>query len=325
MRLKIKIVLTLALLGFAAGAHAQSSREQLKNMVEQLQKSPSDNALREKIIKLAQELKPAPAVPEEAQRREGRAKFAFKDAKSNEDFLVAAKEYEEAARIAPWIAGYYSDLCTIYEKARNFAVAKRNCEFALAGSSDPSQVSEIRQRIAGLEFGMEKASSPRGRAEAMLAVLLKKYGGPAQRLLICGVNSNKYWLCSDAEAQGSNWVDAMNVNAMPKPGPNPIVFKMAGEDQIKMMLGSSLFPGQAMTEDSGFRGACAKPNGEDPNAMTWVQCPGWGNAGSPRQDVKVLFSTTKDGAPLVEYRDSCGGSEFPNSCRRAQFVLQSRP
>jgi hypothetical protein len=324
MRLTYHLVLALAFLALAAGARAQSPREQLGQMVEQLQKAPADAALREKIIRLAQQLKPAPAVPEEAQRREGRAKFAFKDAKSNEDFLVAAKEYEEALRVAPWIAGYYADLCTIYEKTRNFAEAKRNCEFALAGSSDPSQVSDIRQRIAGLEFGLEKASSPRGRAEAMLAVLLKKYGGPAQRLLICGVNSNKYWLCSDAEAQGSNWVDAMNVNAMPKPGPNPIVFKMAGEDQIKMMLGSNLFPGQAMTEDSGFRGACARPNGDDPNAMTWLSCPGWSNAGSARQDVKVLFSTTKDGAPLVEYRDSCGGSEFPNSCRRAQFILQPR-
>ncbi len=55
-------------------------------MVEQLQKTPADNALREKIIKLAAEIKPAPAVPEEAQRREGRAKFAFKSAKSNDDY-----------------------------------------------------------------------------------------------------------------------------------------------------------------------------------------------------------------------------------------------
>jgi hypothetical protein len=293
-------------------------------MVDQLQKAPTDAVLREKIIRLAQQLKPAPAVPEEAQRREGRAKFAFKDANSNEDFLVAAREYEEAVRIAPWIAGYYADLCTIYEKARNFAQAKRNCEFALAGSTEPAQVSEIKQRIAGLEFGLEKASSPRGRAEAMLAVLLKKYGGPAQRLLICGVNSNAYWLCTDAEAQGSNWVDSLNVNAFPKPGPNPIVFKMAGEDQIKMVLGSNLFPGQAPTEDSGFRVVCAKPNGDDPNAMTWVDCPGWPKAGTLRDDVKVLFGTNTNGAPYIEYRDACGGSRGPNVCRRAQFILQPR-
>ena len=47
-------------------ALAESQREQLSQMVEQLQKTPGDNALREKIIRLAQELKPAPALPEEA-------------------------------------------------------------------------------------------------------------------------------------------------------------------------------------------------------------------------------------------------------------------
>ena len=41
---------------------AQSPRQQLQAMVEQLQKTPNDNALREKIITLAQDLKPGPAV-----------------------------------------------------------------------------------------------------------------------------------------------------------------------------------------------------------------------------------------------------------------------
>ena len=151
------IIFMLAIFTAMASAHAQTPREQLNQMVEQLQKTPTDNALREKIIKLAQTVKPAPAVPDEAQRREGRAKFAFKSAKSNDDYLSAAREYEEAVRVAPWIPGYYSDLCTIYEKAEKYAEAKRNCEFSLIGLTDPAQVNEIKQRIAGLEFGIEKA------------------------------------------------------------------------------------------------------------------------------------------------------------------------
>ena len=50
-------------------------------MVQQSQKNPNDNALREKIIKLAQELKPAPAVPDEAERRMVRGTAAFKGSK----------------------------------------------------------------------------------------------------------------------------------------------------------------------------------------------------------------------------------------------------
>src|SRR3989338_10320467 len=58
-------------------AHAESPREQLKRMVEQLQTRPNDDALREQIIKLAQTLKPAPAVPEEAERHMAYGTAAF--------------------------------------------------------------------------------------------------------------------------------------------------------------------------------------------------------------------------------------------------------
>ena len=163
------IIFAIALFAFMASAHAQSPREQLTQMVEQLQKTPSDNALREKIIKLVPTIKPAPALPDEAQRREGRGKFAFKNAKSNDDYLSAAREYEEAVGIAPWVTGYYSDLCTIYEKAEKYVEAKRNCEFSLIGLTDPSQVNEIKQRIAGLEFGIEKANSPAVKEAAQAA------------------------------------------------------------------------------------------------------------------------------------------------------------
>jgi len=158
----------LALIVFSAmlasTAIAQSPREQLQQLTAQLQKTPNDNALRERIIKLGAEIKPAPAIPDEANRREGRGKFAFRSAKSNEDFLAAAAEFEAAARAAPWVAGYYSDLCTIYEKAEKYAEAKLNCELNLASLADPAQISEVRQRIAGLEFGIEKVATDKRRA-----------------------------------------------------------------------------------------------------------------------------------------------------------------
>jgi hypothetical protein len=58
------IVAITVFLGLAVSAHAQSPREQLQQMVEQLQKTPGDHALREKIIKLAPTLKPPPALPD---------------------------------------------------------------------------------------------------------------------------------------------------------------------------------------------------------------------------------------------------------------------
>jgi hypothetical protein len=157
------IALTVLFAALGVIVNAQTPREQLPQLVEQLQKTPADDALRERVITLAKTLDPPPAVPNEALRREGRGKFAFKSAKTNDDYLAAAKEYEEAVRIAPWIHGYYSDLCTIYEKAEDFASAKRNCELSLIGVTNQSEINETKQRIAGLEFGIEKANSPEAR------------------------------------------------------------------------------------------------------------------------------------------------------------------
>lgn len=327
MSLKPGLLVTLTVaVSLSAPLLAQSPREQLQRMVEQLQKNSNDNALRERIVKLGAEIRPAPAVPEEAVRFEGRAQFAFRSAKSEDDFLAAAREYEKAVAAAPWVGGYYSDLCTIYEKANKLEDAKRNCGFYLIGLTDPVQTTDARRRIAGLEFGIEKvaaekrrtaeeASSPRGKATAMFAVLSKQYAGTVRKLLICGVLSNKYWQCTDEQARGANWVDSMSMNAQPPPKPGTVRYKIVGAqgDLIEIKLGDYGWGGDA------FRAGCAKPNGADPNSMSWVNCPDWKDAGRS-MNVMVRFTTDDKGAPLIEYRDSCTGS----ACRRAQFMLQPR-
>lgn len=167
MKFTINFLVLIFGLLLANVAHADTPSEQLNQMVEQLQKSPNDNALREKIIKLAPTLKPSPALPDAAVSFEGRAQFAFRSAKSEDDFLAAAREYEKAVAAAPWVLGYYTDLCTIYEKAGKFEDAKRHCGFYLIGLTDPAQVTDVKRRIAGLEFGIEKANkenSPEARA-----------------------------------------------------------------------------------------------------------------------------------------------------------------
>ena len=166
------LVLIFGLLLLTSTTYAQSPRNQLQQMIEQLQQSPNDNTLREKIIKLAPTLKPSPALPDAAIAFEGRAQFAFKSAKSENDFLAAAREYEKAVAAAPWVPGYYADLCTIYEKAGKFEDAKRHCGFYLIGLTDPAQVIDVKRRIAGLEFGIEKATnSPEKQNERLIASL----------------------------------------------------------------------------------------------------------------------------------------------------------
>ncbi len=244
------IIFILAILTSMASAQAQSPREELKQMVEQLQKTPTDNALREKIIKLAQEVKPAPAVPEEAQRREGRAKFAFKSAKSNDDYLSSAREYEEAVRVAPWIPGYYSDLCTIYEKAEKYVEAKRHCEFSLIGLTDPSQVNEIKQRIAGLEFGIEKVVVEKQRAAREAASAQSAADAKARAAEERRKNSIEgYWFGSNnsqEDTKPSFWIERVGESLVLRNAPEANIIMrdffdvQVTETSVRMKL---LFPG----------------------------------------------------------------------------------
>jgi tetratricopeptide (TPR) repeat protein len=141
---------------YSSWSGAQSPREQLQQLALQLRANPSDHALRERIVRLGLEVKPKPAIPSEAERFDGRAQYAFKSAKSEADMLEAAREYLKAVDAAPWVANYYFNLCMILEKANRPAEAMRACKFYLSAAPDAQDASEIRKRVAGLEYALER-------------------------------------------------------------------------------------------------------------------------------------------------------------------------
>lgn len=152
------ILICLTILTSMASAYAQSPREELAQLVARLQKTPADNALREQIIRLAREVKPAPAVPQEAEKFEGRAEYAFRNAKTEADFSAAAKEYENAIALAPWVVANYFNLGVAQEKAGKLAEAKGSFGWYVKAVPDAADAKEVRKRIAGLEFGIEQAA-----------------------------------------------------------------------------------------------------------------------------------------------------------------------
>ena len=97
----------LAPLVFSLGTSAQEPRENLKPLIERLRKNPADGALREEVIRLARDMTPPPATPREALQHEAAGHGLFKTAKSRQDCLAAAHEYELALRLAPWVAPLY--------------------------------------------------------------------------------------------------------------------------------------------------------------------------------------------------------------------------
>ncbi len=131
-------------------------RAMFVQLTEKIKKEPNDNSARQLIIKLAQELKPAPAIPEEAEKFDGRAQYAFRAAKSEAEFLDAAREYLKAVEAAPWVADYYFNLCKILEKSNRPAEAARACKLYLAAAPQAADAGNVRKLVAGLEYALER-------------------------------------------------------------------------------------------------------------------------------------------------------------------------
>ena len=137
--------LTLALAGFAR-AQTPDPQAALTQAVAELQKNPADTALRERIIKLAAEMNPAPAIPEEAKRFMVRGATAFKAAKSPEDARDAVAEFEKATLAAPWLADAYNNLGVAQDKAGLYAEAIQSLKWYLLAAPNASDA-EAKQAL----------------------------------------------------------------------------------------------------------------------------------------------------------------------------------
>jgi tetratricopeptide (TPR) repeat protein len=199
----------LTFLTLAANAYAQTPREELKQMVEQLQKSAGDNALREKIIKLAASIKPAPAIPEEARRFFVRAVTLQKDAKSPGDYAAAIAEYRQALAIAPWWPDAYFNMSIAQEAGGRFDEARNALSLYLASSPNEADARGARDRVYAMEARQEREDKTK-KEQAQAATLRAQRDGLLEKLRgtwqakFCGP-IERFQGCNEAERGGASW------------------------------------------------------------------------------------------------------------------------
>jgi tetratricopeptide (TPR) repeat protein len=172
------LVFIFTFLALTASAYAQSPREQLQQMVEQLQKSPGDNALRERIIRFGAEIKPAPAIPQDAIRSSVRGDVFQTEAKDASGIELAISAYRDALRIAPWWGDAYFNLAGALGSAGKFDEAIASLKLSIvsvpAGSAEAQQA---QKRIYAIEAKSEMAS----RQAAAAAQQAEKANSPQAR------------------------------------------------------------------------------------------------------------------------------------------------
>lgn len=142
----------------ADAAQSSSARESLRRMAAELQERPHDQELRERIIKGALALKPAPAVPREAARHLNRGRAAFAEAKSPAEIGEAVAEFEAALAAAPWWGIAYYNLGLAQEKAGDYAAAQSNLQLYLLATPIAKDAEAVQGLIDGIEYKQEKAS-----------------------------------------------------------------------------------------------------------------------------------------------------------------------
>jgi tetratricopeptide (TPR) repeat protein len=160
------LLIVLSTVQLRAQNFALSPREQLQQYANQLQKNPSDDALREKIIKLGLTLEPKPNTPPKVQELLGRGGQAFEDAKkaisvgntsdANRELAVAVDSFAQASLLAPWVANYYLNLASAFDATKDYTKALKNYEFYLEASPDAQDADTVRQRVGALKYEMEK-------------------------------------------------------------------------------------------------------------------------------------------------------------------------
>jgi len=155
--LSVIFFLLLGLSAFLAQAQAQNSQETLKQYVFDLQKNPEDNALREKIIKLAQEAKEPLLLPEEARQHFMMAQTYQKKAKNEVGYKLAIDEYKQVLLLAPWLPEAYNNLGILYEMVGNYDEAVSNLKLYLLTNLADAQ--SARDKIIEIEATKKLASA----------------------------------------------------------------------------------------------------------------------------------------------------------------------
>ena len=159
---------------FSVHAQPANPQEILKQYVVDLQKNPSDYALREKIIRHVQTMRPAPAIPEDARRQYVMGKTLFEDAKNVKEFKDAIEKFRKALLIAPWWPEANRDLGMALQASQEYEEAIRALKLYVATNPGEELTRRAQNEIYKIEARQEKAakeSSP----QAMAANIQKEY------------------------------------------------------------------------------------------------------------------------------------------------------
>src|ERR1019366_1146949 len=147
----------------AVQAQSVNPQEILKQYISDLHNNPNDTALREKIIALAQTMRPAPAIPEEARGHYVMAATFVEKAKDSTGFERAVGEYKAALLAARWWADAYKKLAIAQKAAERYDDAIASLNLYLL--TQPADARDAQDEIYKLKADKQAAAVEQARKQ----------------------------------------------------------------------------------------------------------------------------------------------------------------
>lgn len=132
-----------------------SSSVLLEQYMDDLQTTPDNAQLRQRIITLVKSMRHAPRMPDKVIELQGEATAAAKSG----HFQDAVNAFEKASLLAPWVANIYYDLAHEEESAKQYGAAVSNYKLYLyAEPSTAPDRAKVEEQI-GIDKELQKEAA----------------------------------------------------------------------------------------------------------------------------------------------------------------------
>jgi len=111
-----------------------------------------DTVMIQKSIEIACKLDPPPAISEEARRQAIFASTAVKEAKDEQEYAMAVKEYLKAISLAPWWADLYINTSLLFEEMGHYANAYSMLKLYLLAAPNAPDADQVKTKLYELEY-----------------------------------------------------------------------------------------------------------------------------------------------------------------------------
>ncbi|MHB8108870.1 MAG: tetratricopeptide repeat protein [Syntrophorhabdaceae bacterium] len=182
-------------------------------------------------------------ISEEARRYMMRGIAAIEMAKTQADYILAAQEFEKAAKLAPDYPDIYYNLGNVQSKMGDFSSAMKSFQRYLELAPRSPEAAKVRDEIYKLEFRRDQ--------QKLVSTLTGNWYSPREHLFKLGVDGSRIQLQCDRQGDDVLTINSMGTHVGPM-NDIPLLF-------LGVIIGENRISGQYVLPAGKYSGYCDVP------------------------------------------------------------------